>query len=251
MLWRHELKYVIDEATYQQLFFTLRPILHTDKHVLSPGTPEFSHYTIRSLYFDDAGKSGVFDKMTGSDPRHKFRIRIYNNSDQVIRLEKKIKRERMTRKQSCRLTREETDQLLQGNPSLLLTPTLDEQSHASGRLSPLKAQFYADIRTRLLAPALLVDYQRTPLVWPDGNVRITFDRLLSTGFYRHDLFDPAAALQPVLSPGEVILEVKFDHFLPDFIRHLLPLAGASPLSISKYVQCAALTREASWEDQIL
>ena len=251
MIWRHELKYLIDEATFQQLFFTLRPILHTDQHVVSESMPEFSHYRVRSLYFDDFGKSGVFDKMTGSDPRHKFRIRIYNDSDQVIRLEKKIKKGRMTHKQSCPLSREETDQLLDGHADVLVEHLLPAFRNKPDKLLPLKAQFYADIRTKLLRPALLVDYLRTPLIWPDGNVRITFDRFLSTGHYRSDLWDPESSMQPVHESSEVILEVKFDHFLPDFIRHLLPLAGASPLSISKYVQCAAWIRQANWEDQSL
>jgi hypothetical protein len=110
-------------------------------------------------------------------------------------------------------------------------------------------QFYAEIRTRLLAPRLLVDYERLPLVWPDGNVRITFDRHLATGLYRRDLWDAGAGLQPVLEPGTLVMEIKYDHFLPDFISQLLSAACACPLSVSKYVQCAGFIRTHTWEDQ--
>lgn len=246
MIWRHELKYIIDEATFQHLFFELRPVLHADIYSQPQQGDDYSRYHIRSLYFDDAGKSGIFDKLTGADPRHKFRIRIYNHSDKVIRLEKKIKRGRMTRKHSTALSRGQVDRLLAGDVECLLE-NVDLQGK---KFLPLAGEFYADMRTRLLRPQLLVDYERLPLTWPDGNVRITFDRFLSTGFFRQDLWDDAAALQPVLVPGQMIMEVKYDHFLPDFIRTLLPLAGASPLAVSKYVQCAASCRMESWEDQI-
>lgn len=246
MIWRHELKYIIDEATFQHLFFELRPVLHADTHVLPESVDSYKGYHIRSLYFDDAGKSGIFDKLTGADPRHKYRIRIYNGSDRVIRLEKKIKKERMTRKLSCALGRAQVDRLLAGD----LESLLEKIDLPSAKQLALAGQFYVEMRTRLLRPQLLVDYERLPLVWPDGNVRITFDRFLSTGFFRHDLWDRNAAMQPVLEPGQLIMEVKYDHFLPDFIRTLLPLAGASPLAVSKYVQCAASCRQESWEDQI-
>lgn len=249
MIWRHELKYLIDEATFQQLFFSLRPILHADTHAVGSKLDGFTHYRIRSLYFDDHSKSGIFDKLTGADPRHKYRIRIYNDSEQTIRLEKKMKWGRLTQKHSAPLSRSQVDRLLEGDAASLVDRMLKDPRREATQLLPLTGQFYADIRNLLLRPALLVDYDRLPLVWPDGNVRITFDRFLSTGIYRQDLWDKDAAMLPVLDPGEVILEVKYDHFLPDFIRHLLPLAGASPLSISKYVQCAAFCRQENWEDQ--
>lgn len=245
MIWRHELKYIIDEATFQHLFFTLRPLLHADIHTLPETGGGFAGYHIRSLYFDDIGQSGIFDKLTGADPRHKYRVRIYNHSDKVVRLEKKIKKGTLTRKRSCPLDRSLVDRLLLGDLECLL----DIHDQDSGKSAHLAGEFYAESRIKLLSPRLLVDYERLPLTWPDGNVRVTFDRFLSTGFYRCDLWDPGAAMQPVLDPGQLIMEVKYDHFLPDFIRALLPLAGAVPVAVSKYVQCAAASRQENWEDQ--
>ncbi len=248
MIWRHELKFMIDEATFQQLYFTLRTVMHNDQHAYGGDPAGLKGYQIRSLYFDDIGRSGIFEKLAGVDPRHKYRIRIYNDSDQVIHLEKKIKWGNMTHKQSCRLSRAQVDSLLAGEPEALLEEIAASQ-RASKREMLLLNQFYADTRCRLLRPMILVDYDRIPLVWPDGNVRVTFDRHLSTGYYRQDLWDPDAGLQPVLMPGSLIMEVKYDHFLPDFIRAMLPLSGASALAISKYVQCAGFCRMHNWEDQ--
>jgi hypothetical protein len=275
MNWRHELKYLIDESTFQHLYFTCRTILHGDRNANGRGSDGLRSYNIRSLYFDDPYKRAVFEKLAGVDNRHKFRIRIYNDSDLVIHLEKKIKSNALTRKQSCRLTRAQVDGLLAGDPEVLLedrstaahsdmagsaghgarageaektAASVADQHHLASEMELLH-EFYAEIRTRLLQPTLLVDYERLPLVWPDGNVRMTFDRNLATGIYRNDLWNAGAGLQPVLEPGLLILEVKYDHFLPDFIRSLLPVAGASPISMSKYSQCAGFIRTGSWEDQ--
>ena len=89
------------------------------------------------------------------------------------------------------------------------------------RRADLLGQFYAEWRTRHLRPLVLVEYNRIPLIWPDGNVRITFDRHLTTGYYRQDIWDAGAGLQPVLEPHQVILEVKYDRFMPEFIQHML------------------------------
>jgi hypothetical protein len=253
MIWRHELKFIISETTFQNLYFTLRPVMHSDRHAVGDDPAGFRGYQIRSLYFDDIERSGVFEKLAGVDPRHKYRIRIYNDNDAVIHLEKKIKSGNMTQKRSCRLSREQVDGLLGGEPESILNESLKitrtSESKSRRRESQLLLQFYADIRSRLLAPLLIVDYDRIPLVWPDGNVRVTFDRHLSTGIYRQDLWDPAAALLPVLDPGQLIMEVKYDHFLPDFIRSLLQHSGISQLAVSKYVQCAGFCSQQHWEDQ--
>ena len=45
-------------------------------------------YHIRSLYFDDINNTALFEKQAGILTRKKYRIRIYNLEDNVI---KKIK----------------------------------------------------------------------------------------------------------------------------------------------------------------
>jgi hypothetical protein len=246
MIWRHELKYLIDDAAFLRLYHALSPVLQRDLHEFDHQPGALGGYRIRSLYFDDHARTGIFDKLAGTDPRHKYRVRIYNGEDNVIRLEKKIKSGSLTQKHSCSLTRLQVDSLLDGDADPVYMALLQ----ASGRSEQtLLGQFYTEWQTRQLRPRLLVDYWRLPFVWPDGNVRVTFDRFLATGFYRQDLWDPDAAMQSVLPPQMVILEVKYDHFLPAFICGLLELSGAIPIAVSKYVQCAAWCRTQSWEDQ--
>jgi hypothetical protein len=252
--WRHEVKFILDETAFHRLYFGLKPIMYQDRHAVPTEPAGFPAYRIRSLYFDDIGLKGVFDKLAGNNPRHKFRIRIYQGSHQYIRLEKKIKSGNMTQKRSCRLDREQTDRLLAGDWASLHDETLESLRKNPDRTRRqqlhLLLQFYAENRTQLLEPHLLVDYQRMPLIFPAGNVRITFDRFLSTGIYRKDLWDPGAALQPVFNDGRLIMEVKYDRFLPDFIRSAIRYPGLSPFAVSKYVQCAGICRQQSWEDQV-
>lgn len=245
--WRHEEKYLISEATFHSLYYRLRTVLVPDGHASqSPAwhwrdpAPVVTHmpsYHVRSLYWDTYEQHSLFEKLAGVDSRHKFRIRIYNHGDQVIHLEKKMKRGDRVRKLAVAMDRGQADRLLAGDSTVLL------------ELPGLGEEMYADIRTRLLAPRLLVDYRRVPLVWEPGNVRITFDRQLATGLYRTDLFDPAAGLMPILAPGQTILEIKYDRVMPDFIRDLLCLDGASLLAVSKFVLCSQAAQTESWEDR--
>ena len=70
-----------------------------------------------------------------------------------------------------------------------------------------------------------------------SNVRITLDEKVSTGLYRTDLFDREAARLPVLDPGRAVVEVKFDHFLPDHLNAALRDIPMVRLAVSKYVKC--------------
>ena len=60
------------------------------------------------------------DKLAGVEERNKYRIRIYNFSDQKIRLEKKIKRGQYIAKQSLLLSRKEYNAILNNRPEFLL-----------------------------------------------------------------------------------------------------------------------------------
>ena len=90
---------------------------------------------------------------------------------------------------------------------------------------------------RLLRPAVIVEYERIPYIYPNGNVRVTFDLNVSsscdwTHFWNDDL-----AKRPIMPAGMHLMEVKFDEFLPDFIYHNLNLGTLSQTAYSKYYLC--------------
>ena len=95
---RHEFKYEIDEYQVAVLQNRLADIMQFDKHARDTGI-----YEVRSLYFDDFFNSCYYENENGTDPREKFRIRIYNGSAQIIRLELKRKECGKTLKRYCKL----------------------------------------------------------------------------------------------------------------------------------------------------
>ena len=218
---RHELKYFINKGDMLSLGHRLGGILNADEHANENG-----EYFIRSLYFDDAYNSAYYDKMSGVMGRDKYRIRIYNLSDDVIFLERKRKVGDLIQKSSARISRKLANQLIDGNPKGLL-----KAEH------PLLDDMFREMRTKLLRPVVIVDYTRETFVLPVENVRITFDKQLKTACRAINLFDKDLLTVSPLDDGREIVEVKYDHFLPDYVSALLSGTPMERSAISKYVLC--------------
>lgn len=212
--WKHEIS-CLDMLTLRQ---RLRAVAQTDPHAVD-GT-----YLIRSLYFDTPADKALLEKLNGVSRREKFRIRYYNGDTTVIHLEKKSKLGGLGNKQSAELSVPEVSAILQGDLSWMLD---------SGR--PLVRELYSKMCTQQLRPKTIVDYTREPYVYPAGNVRITLDRDIRTGLRCTDFLNPGLTIPAGDAP--VILEVKWDAFLPSVIRDAIQLEGRHTSSFSKYAQC--------------
>ena len=221
---RHELKFFITPVQYQVLSRTLKSVLHPDPH-----GDENNQYHIRSLYFDTVNDDALYDKINGTANRDKYRIRIYNFSDSMIRLECKSKFRDLISKRSVRISRDLAEQLISADPTGLDTT-------ASGLVSDV----FREMRTHLLHPVVIVDYLREAYLHPAEEVRITFDMHLRTGLGSVDIFNPDVPTIPPFDHNEIILEVKYNQVLPPYIANLLTFAlrdGAVQSAISKYVWC--------------
>ena len=219
---RHELKFYLNRFDYAAMRNSLAALLRPD-----PNAGRKGEYCIRSLYFDDKENSALEEKLGGSDRRKKYRIRIYNFDDSFIRLEKKIKVGQYIAKRAMTLSRQEYEAILAGRPEFLLR-----------RKEKLAKEFFLEIRDNGMHPTVIVDYIREPYIYPVDNVRITFDRELKTTAWIGDIFDPLLPTLPMYEPGLMVLEVKFDKFLPVHIRRVLcTLRGPQRSSSSKYVLC--------------
>ena len=150
---RHELKYMLNERDYLWLRNRVAALMPLDDHA----DPESRVYHIRSLYYDDAYDSALFEKMDGDISRQKYRIRIYHLCDSYILLEKKAKAVGCTVKDSVPITREQCDRILGGDYGVLYESP-----------SPLMREFYGAITTRQLRPKVLVDYFREGLYLSGG-----------------------------------------------------------------------------------
>ena len=218
---RHELKYHITPAELTVLRGVLAPVMQLD-----PNGNENNEYHIRSLYFDTINDDALEEKIAGVGNRKKYRIRIYNFSDKVIKLECKSKYGDLISKQSVSIPRELAEQLIAGDPD-----GLQRMRH------PLLHDVYREMRTRLLRPAVIVDYVREAYIHQAEEVRITFDKQVRTGLYSVDMFNPQIPTYPVFDDPVEILEVKFDEFLPSYLQSILSGITAQRSAVSKYTWC--------------
>lgn len=215
--YRHELKYIINTSQQAMYSSILDGMLKKDVHLKDKS------YHIRSIYFDDYYHSCLKDNINGTDPREKFRIRIYDVNDNLIRLELKKKCKLMTQKLQCAMTREQVEKVIAGEPLTNFN-----------ELSPLLKMFELQRKCRLLKPDIIVDYDRVPYVCKDGNVRITFDMNVSSSTDFSDFFNKKMYLRPILPNDMLILEVKYDEFLPKYISDSFNLKSMKRTSFSKY-----------------
>ena len=178
-------------------------------------------YYIRSIYFDTHDDSAYRDKIDGIDNREKIRIRFYGLDDSVIKLERKEKRNNLIHKDSLGISKETADAMLSGNFDSLLS-----YDH------PLAQYIYSLSRSQTLTPVVVVDYIRRAYIHPVGNVRITFDTRLQSRTPDTNIWEPGA-LYNVLGEN-TILEIKFNQYLPEYIRQLLVSVPGQRMALSKY-----------------
>jgi len=218
---RHELKYYINMHEYMYLKERLAHSLKKDKHgLVNDG------YHIRSLYFDDIYNSALNEKELGAFKRKKYRIRIYNMTDQSIKLEKKSKYGQYIDKETINITKNEFYKLLKGENDFLIQAN-----------SKILREFYIEIKTKILRPVVIVDYEREAYILEAGNVRITFDKNLSAGINSFDIFDENIVTKTIFDKPIMIMEVKYDSFFPNHVRNLLQIDSHNISAASKYVMC--------------
>lgn len=218
---RHEIKYYINDSVYHTLRGRLRTVAGAE-----PNMKEEDGYLISSLYFDDVYHSAMNEKQAGICFRKKYRLRCYNRQDTRINLECKRKYGEYISKDSMAVSRGEYDAMLAGNYDVLM-----EHPDTVGR------EVYALHHARLLKPVVAVEYLREAYVLAQGNVRITFDKEISASVNDYDMFSEYYEVKKVLEPGIMVLEVKFDDYLPDMIYQILKTAMTNKCAISKYVMC--------------
>ena len=218
--YRHEIKHFINYSDYLQIRNRLRYIASLDTSSTSSG-----RYKIRSLYFDNLYDKVLMEKINGVNRREKFRIRFYNNDTSFIRLEKKSKNNGLCLKESTILTKDQCINILNNN----LQWIKDSKDN-------LLLEFYSKCKYQLLKPKTIVDYVREAFVYKPGNVRITFDMDVKTGIYSKDIFNSTLPKAPTQTHS-IILEVKYDEFLPEIIKDIIQTNNREATTISKYASC--------------
>ncbi len=215
MNYRDEIKYIINKNNFHLLNLNLNSILKKDFNCKD------KYYTISSLYFDDYKKTSYNQVVNGISERWKYRIRFYNNDDSMIKLEKKYKCNNKTLKSSVVISRDMFDSIVK------------RQIKIKSNNNKLLNEFIIKINSEFLRPIIFIEYKRIPYVYKSGNVRVTLD--YDIGYTR--CFDNLFGLKRLKYLSDYILEVKYNNFLPDFIRVGLALNSLEQTSFSKFKNC--------------
>lgn len=215
---RYEKKYIINKLQFEELKSRLSALLKVDKNTKEDGT-----YIIRSLYFDDYMNTSYYQVLNGVSKREKYRIRYYNNDDSYICLEKKFKINNMTNKTSCKVTKKQVEDLIEGKLDV------SKENHKLLNEFIIKTKFYG------YRPVVIIDYNRIPYTYVAGNVRITLDYNISMNYDTSNFFKVSGTSIPIIEKNTNILEVKYDDVLPNYISWLVNINTLEQTSYSKYL----------------
>ena len=218
---RHEYKYLCNSTQNAVLKMRVKGLLQEDRN-----TGEKGYYSIRSLYFDTLDNRCYRENEDGYDKRDKYRIRIYNADPEKIMLEKKSKERQMTSKKSCQIS-EEICRKLMANQRIEITEDM----------TVTQKELLLEMQLKGMRPAVIVEYQRFPYVEKNGNVRITFDENITSSNDIENFLEEKLVSRPVLGLGQSVLEVKWDEFLPSYIKEHMGIENLQWTNFSKYYLC--------------
>ena len=213
---RLESKYFISQADCRAMAAALGNALERDAHDRGKG------YFIRSLYFDSLENRAFDEKMAGVERRKKFRLRLYDFDSGKVKLEVKNKFNNSIFKESMWMRKKDALRLQKGNYDVLL-----DYDNALARKA------YAEFTQYCYSPVLVVDYVREAFLWPFNNVRVTFDQGLKANSIDLNMFDSGIFMKPLISQNLAVLEVKFDSFMPEWLKSLIRMRSCNS-AISKY-----------------
>ena len=214
---RREVKYLLSLPDRLFLLGALDRLLTPDAY------GGYNGYTVRSVYFDSIDNEDYRDKKLHADEKKRIRLRVYHPDDQKAKFELKRKSFGRELKESVVVSREDAQEILKQNYSVLLhydTPT---------------ARYAYDLMTtRLYRPVSLIEYDRRAYTHPNFNTRMTMDNNLRCCEFCYDLFSHHLNFKALMPKDETILEIKYDRFLFRQIQEVLAQCDLSRKPPSKF-----------------
>ncbi len=213
---RHELKFFISHFEYQILSRKLSLLLNEDRNSFD------KPYLVRSLYFDTPLNKDYMDKIKGIEERRKYRIRIYDVKGNIVKFEIKNKKGNIIHKETVIVKKSDAKKFINGNYEVLLNYNND-----------ILNKIYLAFKRDSYRPIVIIDYFRTAFFHDMNNIRITFDQKLSCNEFEADIFKNIKK-KPILSNEKIILEIKYNNFIPNFILDVIQFNNFEKCAISKY-----------------
>ena len=216
--YRHEIKFYINkrQAAELRLFLTKNIRLDTN-------TDETGSYWIRSLYFDTVENKDYYEKTIGCNIRKKIRLRIYDISTKIVKLELKNKFDSYVLKETVTISKEDACKLIKGDCNFLINC-----NHKTAN------KIFGFMHRDIYRPKVIIDYEREAYVYEIQNIRVTLDKNLRTSWNCRDLFKKDLCMVPLINEDIYVLEIKYDHIIPVFLRRILSNFIMQKSQISKY-----------------
>lgn len=217
-IYRHEIKYYINKMKAMELTQLFKSIMEID-----PNGDDSGAYWIRSLYFDTLNNKDYYEKVIGYNLRKKIRLRIYNFSQEIIKLEIKNRFDNYIFKETTNITKKDADMLINGDSSVLLRYR-DRVAH----------KVFALMHQEIYRPAVIIDYEREAYLYSFQNIRVTIDKNLRTASNSYNFFYKNIPMIPTFNDQIYVLEIKYDKMLPAFLQKVLSQLETQRSQISKY-----------------
>ncbi|MBL7147231.1 MAG: polyphosphate polymerase domain-containing protein [Nanoarchaeota archaeon] len=216
---RNELKYYINYTDYKVLYEILDNLLllTQDENVIR------TKGLIRSLYFDTIYDKAFYEKEAGVLNRKKYRLRIYDLDTEKVKFEIKNKFNNQILKETAFISREDTIEVQNENYEVLLKYN-----------NPVLNKAYCDFKKDPHRPVAVIEYIREAFMFPFNDVRITFDKKLKATSKSLDIFAKDHLMKPLFKKGILVMEVKYNTFLPLRVKKLIQVPRLQRSAISKY-----------------
>lgn len=213
---RSELKYWMNYQESLCLQDELMKLLSYDAY------SENGFYRVKSLYFDSINNIDYMEKLAGTAQRKKIRLRIYDEDDEVAKLELKQKDGIYQQKRSLLVTKEVVQKLMNGDYACLLECS-----------EKMAVYLYELLTLGAYQPAALIEYDRRAFVYQEYNTRITLDKNVRSSELILDLYEKNIPWN-YRTRDKVILEVKYNGRLWMPIQKVLKKYNLQNVSIGKY-----------------
>ena len=212
---RFEFKYLISYLDYMKIIDVIKLSFIHDIHGAKDA------YNVTSIYLDDLVFTAASDKAFGNQLHKKYRIRFYN--DKAI---KKLELKEKTGDEAVKYSTPINDEVYQAilNQDLnILEKYFDDD---------LIRRFTLDMLRNLLYPTCFIQYFREAYKDESDNLRITFDTSLCTERYEED--DDLEIEHKLIRDTMMILEIKYEHYLPRIVKDIMKMINPNQIAYSKY-----------------
>ncbi len=227
---RKEIKYLLTDAQLEAFRFSMEQHMEPDA---------FPHSSISNLYYDTPDFRMIRRSLEKPLYKEKLRLRSYatpeDNSQAFLEIKKKALGVVYKRRESL--------------------PYSQAIAYLNGDIPGGEGQIFQELDWLLfsygtLAPAMFVSYERDSFRGiEDPGLRLTLDRDILWRTQGLDLRLGAWG-EPLLDPGQTLMEIKISNAMPLWLSSALSEAGIFPVSYSKYGRAyQQMEKELIWEDR--